>query len=336
MFEPKTPKQAADADEIRYCVKCGRPLAAKHFIRTRSPFFQDGRVNICLECLTGYLKKRDFAWEAIDKLCQWADLPFIVKEWERLRETSSEDMILDVYASTFKDDCYEELGWDSYHKQYKKLKEVGLIEDEVPLVREQKYEKLRQKWGKNYDDEDLLYLEDLYKGICNSQNVVSALQIDQAQKLCKLSLEIDQRIIAGDKDVDKFLSSYDRIMKAGEFTPKNAKNAQDFDSFAELAVWLEKRGKQNRYYDNVTRDVVDQTLKALESYNQKLYINEGGIGDEITNRIESLHLAQSALDLDATGNIYDLPEEMNLDDFDNELYNPEEFIAELDNGGIVI
>jgi len=125
-------------------------------------------------------------------------------------------------------------------------------------------------------------------------------------------------------------------MKAGEFTPKNAKNAQDFDSFAELAVWLEKRGKQNRYYDNVTRDVVDQTLKALENYNQKLYINEGGIGDEITNRIESLHIAQSALDLDATGNIYDLPEETNLDDFDNELYNPEEFIAELDNGGIVI
>ena len=24
MFEPKTPKQASDAEEIRYCAKCGR------------------------------------------------------------------------------------------------------------------------------------------------------------------------------------------------------------------------------------------------------------------------------------------------------------------------
>jgi hypothetical protein len=39
------------------------------------------------------------------------------------------------------------------------------------------------------------------------------------------------------------MSSYDKIIKSAEFTPKNAKNATDFDSFAEVAYWLEKRGR---------------------------------------------------------------------------------------------
>jgi len=80
-------------------------------------------------------------------------------------------------------------------------------------------------------------------------------------------LEIDNRIRAGDKEVDKFMSSYDKIIKSAEFTPKNAKNATDFDSFAEVAYWLEKHGKINKFYDNVTRDVIDESLKNIENYN---------------------------------------------------------------------
>jgi hypothetical protein len=41
------------------------------------------------------------------------------------------------------------------------------------------------------------------------------------------------------------LSSYDKIIKIAEFTPKNAKNAADFDSVGELVRWLEKKGWKN-------------------------------------------------------------------------------------------
>jgi hypothetical protein len=58
-----------------------------------------------------------------------------------------------------------------------------------------------------------------------------------------------------------------KIIKDAEFTPKNAKNATDFDSFAEVAYWLEKHGKINKFYDNVTRDVIDEALKNIENYN---------------------------------------------------------------------
>ena len=250
-----------------------------------------------------------------------------MKEFERLRDLNSDDTVWGVYAKVFATEEYKNLGWDSYNSQYLELKKVGLIEDEIPLVKEKHFEELRRRWGGNYDDDELYYLEDLYKGLLLSQNVSGALAIDQAQKLCKLSLEIDKRIRAGDKDVDKFLSSYDKIVKTADFTPKSVKNATDFDSIGELMFWLEKRGHQNKFYDNTTRDVIDETLKNIEAWNQRLYINEGGLGDEVTARLQALQNVTQA------DNFYDLQ----ADDFDADVYEAEAFKEdeneEFDAGG---
>ena len=90
----------------------------------------------------------------------------------------------------------------------------------------------------------------------------------------------------------------------------------DFDSFAEVGKWLEKRGRQNKFYDGATRDVIDETIKNIENYNQRLYINEGGIGDEITQRIKALNSANEKEE-----NTYGLQENFNLDEYDNAGYN---------------
>ena len=276
----------------------------------------DGYLPICNDCIAEQIAAEDFNWEFVDQVCMWAGIPFIVKEWERIKEMTLPNEVWASYAKVFASQDYESLGWGDYFRQYKKLKEVGLIEEELPEIREQRYKDLRRKWGENYDDEELNHLEDLYKGLMNTQNISGALQIDQAQKLCKLSLEIDNRIRAGDKEVDKFMSSYDKIIKSAEFTPKNTKNATDFDSFAEVAYWLEKRGRVNKFYDNVTRDVLDETLKNIENYNQRLYINEGGIGEEITNRLQALRSANE-LERDS---FYDIQPDFNPDEYDNEAF----------------
>lgn len=109
------------------------------------------------------------------------------------------------------------------------------------------------------------------------------------------------------------------MVKTAEFTPKNTKNAVDFDSFAEVGLWLEKRGRQNRFYDNTTRDIIDETLKNIETYNQRLYVNEGGIGDEITQRLKAL---QSSNEMEES--VFDLQSEFNADEYENEGFNIEE------------
>ena len=315
---PKIPQKQA---LTKKCNCCSINTSIEDFARTHSPFYPDGYLPVCNDCISQMLKEHEFSWEFIDTLCQYAGIPFIVKEWTRLAELNGEEKTWSVYSKVFAEDIYEQFGWDDYHKQYIKLRQAGLIEGELPLINEQYMKELRKKWGSNYSDEELNYLEDLYKGLLTTQNVNGALQIDQAQKICKLSLEIDSKIRAADKDIDKFLSSYDKLVKTAEFTPKNTKNAVDFDSFAEVAHWLEKRGKQNKFYDGVTRDVVDETIKNIENYNQRVYINEGSIGDEITQRIDALRNADK---LEQSSDMFGLQQNYNLDEYDNAGYDLED------------
>ena len=312
---PKIPKTTSDITTKR-CEKCNCVLPLSQFSKTHSEFYSDGLIPWCNECVAEKIDAAGGNWEVVDKLCMWAGIPFIPKEWERIKEMTIPTETWPTYAKVFATEDYISLGWGDYFRQFKKLKEVGLVEEELPEIREQRYKDLRRKWGENYDDEELNHLEDLYRGLLNTQNISGALQVDQAQKLCKLSLEIDNRIRAGDKEVDKFMSSYDKIIKSAEFTPKNTKNATDFDSFAEVAYWLEKHGKINHFYDNVTRDVLDETLKNIENYNQRLYINEGGIGEEITERLRALN---SANELE-NENFYGVQPDFNPDEYDNAAY----------------
>ena len=307
---------------IKKCNRCGGSFGPENFSPTRSIFSNDGYLPICNTCLNNFLRENDFDWRAIDKICQYADIPFIPKEWERIKEMTDEENLFSTYATIFQGEEYEGLGWDSYYKQFKSLKEVGLIEDELPKLRDEKFKKLREKWGGNYADEDLVYLEGLYTGLLATQNVNGALQVDQAQKICKISFEIDSRIREG-ADFDKLLTSYDKLVKTAEFTPKNVKNATDFDSVGELFRWLEKRGWKNKFFDNVTRDIVDETMKNVQNFTQRLYTNETGISEEIDRRVATL---QSAKELE---DYYDTNKEYDLDEYDNagyeELMKGEEF-----------
>ena len=315
---------------LRECVRCHQQYGPIDFCKTKSPFYEKGHINLCNNCLKDYLRQQDFSWDAVDKLCQYLDIPFIPKEFEKMRENFGEDAF-PRYADIFHESEYETLSWGDYFKEFQKLQEAGAIVDELPKLSDKHRRELKEKWGANYDDEELHYLEALYDGLLMTQNVSGALQMDQALKVCKISLELDSRIREG-TDFDKMLASYEKLVKAAEFTPKNVKNAGDFDSIGELVKWLEKRGFRNTFYDDVTRDIVDETIKNIQNYNQRLYTNESGIGEEITRRIEALKNAQEL------ENYYGVSDqEYDLDNYDNEGYtelmkDEEEFIVELDGG----
>ena len=314
---------------LKTCQCCGQSFGPESYAPTKSIFYSDGALPICNSCVEDKLAEEDFSWEIIDKICQYADIPFVPKEWERLRDMLG-SQVFPKYAEIFLDSAYDSLGWGDYYQEFKALQSAGIIEDELPKLNEDKRKKQKERWGSNYDDEALNYLDNLFNGLMSTQNVNGALQIDQALKICKISFEIDQRISEG-VDFDKLLASYDKLVKTAEFTPKNVKNINDFDTTGELVKWMEKRGWRNTFYDDVTRDVVDETIKNFQNFNQRLYINESGIGDEITRRIEALKSAKER------ENYYDTNQTHDLDNYDNEGYvglfkEDEDFKIDLEDG----
>lgn len=313
--------------QLKTCQHCHQSLTVSCFAPTANVFYTDGSLPFCNGCIADWLEEKEFTWDAVDKLCQWADIPFVPKEWQRLYDMNGATAF-QVYAEMFASQEYEGLGWKDYYEAFLKLKEQKALETELPGLSDEHQKELRRKWGANYDDEALSYLEDLYNGLMLTQNVNGKLSDDQAKKICKISYEIDCRIREG-SDFDKLLSSYDKLIKAADFTPKNVKNINDFDSVGELIKWLEKRGWRNRFYDNVTRDIVDETIKNFQNFNQRLYTNESGIGEQITERLNSL---KQTAQLEAES-YYDTNREYDLDNYDNDGYSAlmkeEDFDAEI-------
>lgn len=316
---------------LKKCSKCGQIFGPESFAPTKSVFYPDGAIPLCNDCVNTLIDTNEFKWNIVNKICQMADIPFVPKEWERLAAMDVHDVFY-RYATIFESTEYEGLDWSTYNEAFLKLKRQQDLESELPLLAEDRRKKLKEKWGKNYDDEALQYLEGLFNGLLSTQNVNGALQIDQALKLCKMSYEIDERI-AGGEDFDKLLSSYDKLVKSAEFTPKNAKNINDFDTAGEMTKWMEKRGWRNTFYDGESRDIVDETLKNFENFNQRLYTNESNIAEQIEQRIKNL---QSAADME---NYYDTDKSYDLDAFERDgleqLFSNEsdEFVADLSRDG---
>ena len=314
----------------KQCSICKGTFGPESFAPTKSIFFPDGVIPVCNDCIDGILAMQDDAWDIVDKICQMADIPFVPKEWERLKDMD-ETNVFYRYANIFQASEYEGLGWKTYNDEFLRLKRESILENEIPLLGDEKRKKLRERWGGNYDDEALNYLEALFNGVITTQNVNGRLQMDQAEKICKMSYEIDRRIASGE-EFDKLLSAYDKMIKAAEFTPKNVKNINDFDTFGEATRWMEKRGWRNQFYDDVTRDIVDESMKNFQAFNQRLYTNESAIAEEITRRLEALKTTTEMENYYETNGSYD------LDSFEQEGYEAlihesanEEFKVDLDD-----
>ena len=276
---------------LKKCQKCGQEKNTAAYIAVKSIMF-NGSLPICRQCLMDQLNKANAQgelWNVADKICQWADIPFIPEKFDEIYHTKGKDAI-GTYMAIFRAKPYDTLDWKMYNDVYLQVQEENRVEDILPTVKENQQKKLIQKWGKNYDQDELEYLENLHIGLLNSQNVVGALNEDQALKLCKISLIIENKIRAGE-EFDKDLKAYDSLSKLANLTPKAVKDANEFNSSGELFAYLEKIGVKIDYYDEEIRDEADFALKDIKMWNQALYVGETGVAEEIEQRIENLKVA---------------------------------------------
>jgi len=302
------------------CEKCRKNKIESEFLPTKSEFFPTGHTCVCIECVEDMIDENDGSLEFIDKICRWIDIPFIPDRWIEYSTVNGSAALSD-YVKTTIAESYPMVDWAATNQEYKELQEQGNLRSSLSILKDKDLQKLRDKWGEEYLDDELAYLEDLYQGILQTQNVNSKLQMDDTIKICKIDLLIDKRIRAGE-DFDKLLKSSDTLRKSAGFTDKNIKNACDFDSVGEVFAYFEKQGWLNEFYDDTPRDQVDLVMKDTQLWLRNLYKNETGIGEDVDRRIEALKIA------DEMENALLAAPDDGLDDFENEAFNLEEFDEE--------
>ena len=88
----------------------------------------------------GTYAHKDIAFEFASAISPMFKL-YLIKEFERLKELNG-DNVFPVYAQVFLAKEFEGLDWRVYYDEFRELEKNGLIHAELPLLDEQRKQKL--------------------------------------------------------------------------------------------------------------------------------------------------------------------------------------------------
>ena len=181
------------------------------------------------------------------------------------------------------------------HDEWIAILKEGDERNHLDCFKQEDIRQLKEKWGRNFSDAQLIQFERMYEDIEKTQSITTAIQKDNARKMCMLSYKIEQAIWDEDEngkgngtEVKSLIGAYDQLAKSADFTPKTAKNIGDFESVGELFAFLEKRGWKNKYYDWKPRDEVDKVMSNLQTYTKRIIIGETNIAEELNDKLEEM------------------------------------------------
>lgn len=273
--------------ETRTCMKCRQPLPLSHFKETPSCFFPAHRSLICSSCLEKMIDPQNL--DKVDALMRYLDLPFDLDTWTSLYEKNG-NQTLTAYFETLRDDHYASVSWSEENERWRLAREEQTIDEDIAVLSRAKVLKLTKKWGGDYPQEDLLFLENFYDQIIASQNVSTPILKEYAKDLCEVELRIKKGLRAG-IDVKKDMDARDNIIKMAKFDAANSKSAADFESVGELMVYYGKKGWHPKWH-NEPQDSIDFLMKDIQTYLQRLVSNEGTFADQVEEKRKAFNTAE--------------------------------------------
>ena len=269
--------------QTRHCAICGHLKSLQNFAPCGklNIFHGDGVSALCYECIAKKVEFNDL--DAVDKLCQSLDIPFVANEWLRIyRGGEDREMILREYVRHIAEGEYAEKSWKQYNLYWEKARETDSVMRSLPQLEAELFTYLRKKWGA-YEDfgvEQYLKMESYEKNTLNFYNFRDEARRDMIRKLALVSVLIDQKLASGDtREVATLISSYQSLMKESGIQNAVQNDTETIESLSELIAFLEKNNWLMDYKVSENRDIVDATIRNFQQYVQSLV---SGSGEEIS------------------------------------------------------
>lgn len=263
--------------QIEKCPKCGN---ITELMFSNNPIVRP----ICFNCIKNELNYNNI--EHADFFCRTYNLPFKPDLWISLVKTAKEEVFKEYTKLFLEDETQSNLYyqtstadvWKVANREWEKCCSQVQIINRLEPIKEAYIERAKLKWG-DYSFEDLVKLDTTYTSTLKANNITNPLQKEAVKMLCKIHIELNQAIIAGDtKAVKDYSTAYSNFAKqAGLEEMIEQTKTDDITTVAELYDFMEKQGFQFKFYDNFDRDEVDKSLKDINECNRRVILESTGL-----------------------------------------------------------
>lgn len=312
----------------KHCGLCSKAQLIQDFVPAgvNSIFSHEGVSTICYDCACK-IEFNDL--DAVNKLCQFLDIPFLANDWLLIyKQTDNKRRILEDYIKKVRETEYAKASWKEYTLIWDKARETDTVLAKLPSLSADLFIYLRKKWG-TYDDfgvEDYLKMESYEKNTLNYYNFRDEARRDMIRKLALVSVLIDKKLAAGDtREVATLITSYQSLMKESGIQNAVQNDTETIESLSELIAFLEEHDWLMDYKVTENRDIVDATIRNFQQYVAALV---SGSGEEITQMYNAkLMEEKSGTDIteEEIESMFE-SQEAEEQQFDDEALNEEELI----------
>lgn len=256
--------------KIGKCAVCGKLM---EILPTNNPI----AGGVCLDCLIKQINPKNL--EQANFFCRTFNIPFLPDKWTELQERlGANKQIFAHYAELWAEEHPDapvmwaegrtkDL-WSEVNAEWERCNTFAELVANIAPVKEQFMRRAKIKWGGDYSFEEYMQLDSLLVSTLRAGDITNPLQIDAIKKACRISIQLDQAILAGDaKAIKDLTSAYSTFTKTAQIDDVIATTNKDvISTVSDLGDYIEQCGGQFKYYDDVPRDIVDKTINDMKEY----------------------------------------------------------------------
>lgn len=262
------------------CYLCN---SKQNIIKSNNPLVKD----ICVDCIK---KNMDInTLEGFAFLCRTFNFYFNPALYINLYKESP-DIVVQRYVEQlqFEENHYTDDttdNWVKVQEEWSKTIRHEIILAKIQPIKESFLERCKIKWNDGFTFYEYIRLEDLFINTVRNYNITDPIKLDNIKKVCRSAVMLDQVYAGGDtKEIKEFTTAHVAIQKAAgleELGQTLSDSDETIKTVASLYKYLEKKGFNFTFYDDVERDIIDKTINDIKESIRYEIVNATGLEDTL-------------------------------------------------------
>lgn len=265
---------------IQIVDKCPFCKRTKNLLKSNNPIV----APICLDCLNEQIDPNNL--KLANFFCKTFNIPFDPNKWLEIAKEEREKtfevycrVIADEHPNTLYNTDSTDLLWEKANAEWEKIQTHAQLIQEIIPIKEGWLQMMQIKWGTRFTFQQYLELENLYTSTIKAAGITNPLTMAIIKKIAIANVDmntaLDELDVKAATNYNKIIS--DLIKSAGIEQMVDVGSTEVISTVSELCQYLEDNGFQFRFYDGVSRDIVDATIEDQKEWTRNFVLGATGI-----------------------------------------------------------